>query len=402
MNVTVNRNRLAALLSQAAKACGGVGGAAWEKHLLLQVRDGRIEATGCNGETFLRSSEPTEEVRRGGELLVAAQSFSRLVGAMESESVELRMDDGRLFISDAFSRHTLPTLEASNYPAMPVVPEDAPHARWSMDPESFRRSVALGSSAASAAASDGIYCGCWLALKGSMVLWQSTERGNRTASAASDAADTVLAKSESRDVSLACVDAERLRAVAALTGDDPVDVRMNAHQVQFDFGYTTLITRLIEGKAPPFERLTSIRERGEFSYVVSTEQALRALRRISITANAKKEEFIKVAFQPRDGHLILHATTGSDARRAVENLPCKEFAEGGRLFGVNHRYLVEALSVLGTETAKITLSEEIPMKVGGQEAGRMSAIIVEADEEPTFCTLISQIVINPVEMGVVE
>lgn len=135
-----------------------------------------------------------------------------------------------------------------------------------------------------------------------------------------------------------------------LTEDDgEIIVNVSASQILFKVGDITLVSRLIEGQFPNYERV--IPAEHDKLLTIPTEHLLQSLKRIVIVA---RENSNKAILRTVDGNLVVTAESGSVGKAYEEVDIIKEGDEVEMAFNV--RYLLDVLAVMDTEAIELELS----------------------------------------------
>jgi DNA polymerase-3 subunit beta len=124
--------------------------------------------------------------------------------------------------------------------------------------------------------------------------------------------------------------------------ETPVRVSAGEQQVRFEVGPYILISRLIEGQFPNYERVIPAESGRRIK--VDREDLQGAIRRAAIVARA---EASKLLFRTQEGVLTITAESG-DVGRAKEELAAE--VEGEEIeIAFNAEYLSDVLGVIGSE-----------------------------------------------------
>jgi DNA polymerase-3 subunit beta len=149
--------------------------------------------------------------------------------------------------------------------------------------------------------------------------------------------------------------------------ETPARIRASEQQILFEVGPYTLISRLIEGQFPNYQRLLQQQQDTRWRIVVGRQELLAAIRRAAIMARA---EASKLIFRTSDGSLKISAES-ADLGKAYEELPAN--IEGGELeIGFNAEYLTDVLSVLESENVTWELT------------GPLSPGMIKASDDPDY------------------
>ena len=158
------------------------------------------------------------------------------------------------------------------------------------------------------------------------------------------------------------------------SSEEPATVLIGESQVLFTIGAKQLVTRLIEGQFPAYERV--IPQDNQKHMVVNRQQLLEAVRRASIVARAESNKLI---LRSVESVLTISAETG-EIGKAYEEVPISLDGEPVEI-AFNAEYLQAVLAVLDTETVDIALN------------GPLNPGLVTADGEPDY-----QYVVMPMQM----
>ncbi|HLW11505.1 MAG TPA: DNA polymerase III subunit beta [Casimicrobiaceae bacterium] len=132
--------------------------------------------------------------------------------------------------------------------------------------------------------------------------------------------------------------------------DTPVTIDILANQARFRFGNVELVSKVVDGKFPDYNRVipTGHGKRIELDRVT----LLSALQRAAILSN---EKFRGVRLVLADGQLRI-ICTNSEQEEAEEELPV-EYAGESLDIGFNITYLLDVLSNIGTDNVYIAFGD---------------------------------------------
>jgi len=132
-----------------------------------------------------------------------------------------------------------------------------------------------------------------------------------------------------------------------------VRLGLSENQIVFEFGETTFVTRRVEGSFPNWRTL--IPKESESNVIVSTEEMLAAVKRVSLMALHNTP--LRVAVQSEDQTLSLSATT-QDVGDASEDLMVKVDGKDVEI-AFNHTFLIDGLSSIPTEETLIEIQSAL-------------------------------------------
>ena len=276
-------------------------------------------------------------------LTVAARKLQDILRSLpESSEVTLTLDDKRLQVKASKSRFNLQTLPAEDFPRMSMA--DGQTTRIVMTQKQFRHLLALVQY--SMAQQDIRYYlnGLLLVVSGSEMRVVATD-GHRLAYATE-----ALAESQQN-----CEVIVPRKTVLELSrqladNDEPLEIILTPTQAQFRFGDIELVTKLIDGKFPDYERV--IPKQHTKLLTLKRDQLLQSLQRAAILTN---EKFRGVRLVLDDGSLKI-MSTNAEQEEAQEEIEVDYHGENLDV-GFNVTYLLDVLNNISTETIQCHLAD---------------------------------------------
>jgi DNA polymerase-3 subunit beta len=276
-----------------------------------------------------------------GSLTVPARLLGEVVAGLPDATVEMKSEDRSILgLSCGRSQYTIHGLPAEEYPALPEVPGDIGFAITQAAMRDLVRSTIF---AASTDETRAILTGVLLKRDEGGVRMVATDSYRLAVKTAP--AGTVREEQGKAEWQL-IVPARALQELSRLL--DPANeetlVKVNAgeQQIRFEVGPYILISRLIEGQFPNYERV--IPSEAGRRIRVNREDLQGAIRRAAIVARA---EASKLVFRTQEGVLTITAESG-DVGRAREELAAE--VEGEELeIAFNAEYLTDVLGVMGSD-----------------------------------------------------
>ena len=311
-------------------------------NILLKKEANILQFLATDVEIQITSQAPTS----GGKdvsTTVAARKLLDIVKALpEGSEVTLALDDKRLTVQSGKSRFSVQTLDADDFPAMVVSADWL--AQWEM-PQKVLKHLLNQVSFAMAQQDIRYYLnGLLLVIEGKKIRAVATD-GHRLAYCETTV-DVDLPKQEMiipRKTVL-----ELLRQL-----DDSealVSLSTNAQVIQLSFSGSTLMSKLIEGKFPDFNRVIpkDHPKNIELSRVVFQS----ALTRAAILTSDKFKG-VKLAF---DTDKMTVSANNADQEEATDEIEVKYDYEAMDI-GFNVIYLQDVLSNLKTDQIKLSLND---------------------------------------------
>ena len=276
-------------------------------------------------------------------LTVAARKLQDILRALpEGQEVSLDADDCKLTVRAGKSRFTLQTLPAQDYPRMQLA--DGETVKLSLSQKKLKRLLSLVQY--SMAQQDiRYYLNGLLLSVGNEELRLVATDGHRLAYVSeampgvTDKLDVILPRKTVLELA---------RQLADI--DDPVDIELGSNQARLRFGAVELITKLIDGKFPDYERVIPKDHPKELMLQRST--FLPALQRAAILTN-EKFKGVRVVLSAGTLKLI---SSNAEQEEAVEELEV-EYDGDGLDIGFNVSYLLDVLNNVGGDTLSLKLND---------------------------------------------
>ncbi len=131
-------------------------------------------------------------------------------------------------------------------------------------------------------------------------------------------------------------------------GDEPIEMRFASNQARLAFGNMELVSKLVEGKFPDYQRVVP---RGHKNHLVLSRQGLlAALQRVAILTTDK---FKGVRINLEAGSLRI-SSTNAEQEEAQEELDV-DYSGDSIEIGFNVAYLIDVLSNLPGESVRLDL-----------------------------------------------
>jgi DNA polymerase-3 subunit beta len=132
--------------------------------------------------------------------------------------------------------------------------------------------------------------------------------------------------------------------------DDPVQVQLAANQIKFTFANIELISKLVEGKFPDFQRV--IPKGYKNAFAIDRVRLQQALQRTAILTTDKFKGVRCVL----DTHMLKISSTNADQEEAQEELEL-DYSGDALDIGFNVTYLLDVLANLKSEQVQVSLGD---------------------------------------------
>lgn len=326
-------------------------------HIHLTAGDGRLTLTGTDLEMWIEYTLPTALIMNDGSATAPAKNFTDLVGAMPDDDVSISVEDdkGGLQLRCNRANYKLNGLPATEFPLLPQVTDET---HFLMDRLVLRDAIRQTLFAVSTDETRVILTGVLLVYQGDVLKLVATDTHRL-------ALRECLVK-EGEGSATAIVPARALSELQRIIGNEEGEVRvtLSGNQVQFQVNEksgitTTLISRLIDGQFPNFERV--IPKESTRTLILQRDLFAAAVRRATVVA---RDSANRIVLRTSDDgeRLIITAQSGSvgDAYEEIE--VARSGDESPLEIAFNSRYILDLLNGLDSEGLRFELSE--PLRPG--------------------------------------
>jgi len=326
-----------------------VSGIVEKRHTLPILSNVLIEKAGATMTLLATDIEiqiKTTVAASGGDdaaITVGARKLQDILRALpEASEVSLLVEDKRLQVRAGKSRFNLQTLAAADYPRMATA--DDLHIGFEIAQRQLKRLLALVQYAMAQQDIRYYLNGLLLVVSGSELQVVATD-GHRLALASADIGGS-HPRTEVILPRKTVIELSRLLA----DSDDGVDVRLGGNQVTFRFGAVELVSKLIDGKFPDYERV--VPHHHPTTLRLGRVALLQCLLRAAILTN---EKFRGVRLVLGDGSLKI-LSTNAEQEEAQEEM---EIDYGGDALdvGFNVNYLVDVLNNVSVDEVECHLHD---------------------------------------------
>jgi DNA polymerase III subunit beta len=321
------------------------------RNVLIEPGTDAIKLSATDLELGVEVLVPAK-VQEGGSLTVPAKTLGEIVAALPEADVSLAADDhDNLLICCRRSEYRIHGMTAEDFPALPEVGGNVSLQLPQPLMKDMIRQTAL---AASDDDSRPILTGVCLALQEDRLRLAATDT-HRLAVRTSQVNGAVL--NEVKDPVTVIVPVRAMNELMRVLGDgedSQLQMRIDQNQILFRTERVTLISRLIEGQFPRYERVIPAGHTRRLT--IQRDEFLSALRRARIVArDASAKDRIVVATEGEN--LVITAEAGDLGQAREEIEVAREGDDISIAFNVN--YLLEVLGVLDTEGIFLELTEPL-------------------------------------------
>jgi DNA polymerase-3 subunit beta len=326
--------------------------------VLIEATDAGLSLAAFDYEASARTTiEAT--VDEPGTILVHGRLLSDIASRLPNAPIQIEVDeDGGIVLTCGSARFTLASMPVQEYPAIPEVTGES----GLVPAEDFATAIAQVAFAASRDDVTPVLTGVQLEASGTQLSLVATDRyrvalreipwdGGATASdeptAALVPARTLI------EVGKTFAHSGNISIAFSGSGDREI--------IAFTAGNKTVTSLLIKGNFPPVRRLFP--EQTEHHAVVNTGDLQEAVRRVSLVLDRSAP----LRFTFTDEGVSMDAS-GTEQARASESVDATLAGEDVTL-GLNPQYLLEALSAVRSEFARITFTSS-------ENANKLSPVLI--------------------------
>jgi DNA polymerase-3 subunit beta len=304
-------------------------------NVLLEKKGDRLTLLATDIEIQITTSTEGAGGEGDGAVTVGARKLQEILRSLpDTTEVSLVLEDKRLLVRGGKSRFSLQTLPADDFPRMTVSEGEA--KQFSISQKAFRQLISK--TQYSMAAQDVRYYlnGLLLLVEGKELRAVATD-GHRLAYASVEI-DTDFPRQEMILPRKTVLELNRL----LLDNDDALNIALTPNQVRFSFGSVVLVSKLIDGKFPDYERVVPATLKNHMT--VGRQTLMQAMQRAAILTN---EKFRGVRVVLGENSLKLIAAN-AEQEEAVEEI---EVDYSGDVIdvGFNVGYLLDVLNNIHTE-----------------------------------------------------
>ena len=304
-------------------------------NVLLEKKGDRLTLLATDIEIQITTSTEGAGGDGDGAVTVGARKLQEILRSLpDTTEVSLILEDKRLQVRGGKSRFSLQTLPADDFPRMTV--SEGETKQFSISQKAFRQLISK--TQYSMAAQDVRYYlnGLLLLVEGKELRAVATD-GHRLAYASVEI-DTDFPRQEMILPRKTVLELNRL----LVDTDDLLNITLTSNQVRFSFGSVVLVSKLIDGKFPDYERVVPATLKNHMT--VGRQTLMQAMQRAAILTN-EKFRGVRVVLSENSLKLI---AANAEQEEAVEEIEV-DYTGDVIDVGFNVGYLLDVLNNIHTE-----------------------------------------------------
>ena len=326
-------------------------------HVRIAAKDGKVSMMATDLEMWMEHTLPGVGITEDGAATAPARNFTELLAAMPDADVSVTVEDetNTLHLRCLKANYKLLGLSADEFPLLPQVKEDS---RFVIDRVTLKDAIKQTIFATSTDETRAILTGVLVVFQGDSLKLVATDTHRL-------AVRDCPVKEGSGSAS-AIVPSRAMNELLRIVGNEEgeVVVTLSGNQIQFQVddasgSKTTLISRLIDGQFPNYERV--IPAQATKTLTVERAPLAAAVKRASIVARDSASRVVLRTTEDGD-KLTITAESGSVGNAYEEVEVARTGDDTPVEIAFNAKYLADVLNVLDTEGLHIELTE--PLRPG--------------------------------------
>jgi DNA polymerase-3 subunit beta len=277
---------------------------------------------------------------------VGARKILDILRALPEGPVSLSLKDNRMVVQSGKSRFSLQTLSASEFPVMQTSGEQI--ASWKMSQKAFKQLISQVYFAMAQQDIRYYLNGKLLVMEGKDIIAVATD-GHRLAFSQTTLENAPTGGGQKQEIIIprkTILECQHLLS----DGDEPLELSLSGNQIKLSFGDIELISKLVEGKFPDYQRV--IPKGHKNTLIVGRDLLQSALQRAAILTT---EKFKGVRFSLSNNKITIQSTNAEqeEAQEEIETQYGGEVVE----IGFNVTYLLDVLANIKNSDVQISLGD---------------------------------------------
>lgn len=342
MKLSSSKKDLYEGLQSVARAVSGRSTLPILSNVMLETKDNVLRLLATDLEIWMECTIPVEAADSGA-ITVPAKVVSEVVGSLPEAKIVMQSEDSKaLNVTCGRSQYVIQGLPAEEFPTAPRVGKETTLEISQPALKDLIKRVIF------AASMDETR----LILTGALLVWD----GNTLRLVATDmhrlAVDSLVTEGTHEKALSVIVPGRALNEVLRSLSSDPeqkVSIAIGDNQIMFSLGHLVVVSRLIEGQFPNWERV--IPSESDKRLVLERTAFAAAVRRAAIVA---RSEANKVLLRTQNGTLSIQAQSG-DVGQAYEEIEVTLEGEDVEI-AFNAEYLLDVMGIIETDQVEFGLT----------------------------------------------
>lgn len=315
-------------------------------NILLKAEGAKLLFSATNMEISIQHSIPAD-IRSEGAITIPAKLITSYVSLLKDEKIEATLGDGNtLTLSSTTSQTKMKGISAEEFPVIPKVPKEN---TVKVSVKELNSAITQTVFAASTNTSRPILAGVLFELDRDTLKIVATDSYRL--------AERRITLKDKTSISLQSVIPARtiieLGKILSKAQDTDLEINLTKNQVLFTIGNIELMSRLIEGKFPDYDKI--IPKSSKTKITVSTDELSLVVRRVSLFARENNNN-IKVA-ATNDGKLIVSTDETKIGEEKAE-VNVKVEGENNKI-ALNAQYLLDVLTFVQSGSVLLEIDDKL-------------------------------------------
>ena len=321
-------------------------------NVLMEAKGDEVRLLATDLEVGLRS-RCAASVSKSGALTLPAKKFYEIVKALPETDVRIEEDKGGVKVAADRFDSRMQTLPLEDFPS---VPEGSGHGSAVLPSKGLREMIAKTQFAITGEDTRYFLNGALLVLKDDQMSLVATD-GHRLA-LVSTKRDVPEGEKGGEPVRIILPKKTLLELARLLTegGDNEVKYERGENHLFFDIGGRVLISRMIEGQFPAYERV--IPKANDKHAEIERERITSAIRRVALLSN-ERSRAVKLQIEEGRGVVTSQSPEFGEAHEEIT----VEYKGPALQICFNAQYVLDFLAVVETDSIALELKDEVSQAV---------------------------------------
>lgn len=315
-------------------------------NILLKAEGKKLHFSATNLEVAIQYFIPAD-IKSEGSITIPAKLLSSYVNLLKDENLEIDLKDGDTVEITSPSSHT--KIKGINANEFPVIPKIEKENTFKVPTKALETAITQTVFAASTNTSRPVLSGVLFDVKKETMKVVATDSYRL--------AEKTITLDPATDLDIECiVPAKTIMELGKLLGraeDKEVEMSVSKNQVLFVAGDIRLMSRLIEGKFPPYEKVVPKETKTKME--VMDEALANVVRRVSLFARENNNS-IKLS-ATNDGKLMV-STDETRVGEEKAELDIKMEGENNKI-ALNAQYLLDVLNYIQSDNVQLEIDDKL-------------------------------------------
>lgn len=341
MRLQVTQENLSKALSNVARIANSRTTLPILSNVLLKTVNNRLSIAATNLDIAITNyigSKVTEE----GSITVPARLMQDFVTSLPGGVIELLLEDNKLHVSTDQYQSIINGVSAEDFPVMPAITDGQ---EWTLSAPLLKKGLQQVVLAASNDEARPVLTGVYLHTVDGRLYLAATDSYRL--------AEKQLTQLD-QDISL-LIPANAMQDLLRIIGDSDEEVRLthDDQQVMFKVGEVELVTRLIEGNYPDYQKLIP----SSFATAAELKRSeLTSITKVSSLFARESAGSITIRVDEEAQTVSIHSIASQLGENTAE---AKADVKGSGTITLNSRYLLDALGACGGDTVSLSFNGKL-------------------------------------------